>query len=73
MTKKNKVKKYKMKTHAGAKKRFTISGTGKIMRRRIGVNNFRRKKRGQTLRQFGDTMQVSEHFKKHLKRLLPYA
>ena len=42
-----------MKTHSGAKRRFSITGSGKILRRKIGVNNFRRKKRGQTLREFG--------------------
>jgi large subunit ribosomal protein L35 len=65
--------KYKIKTHSGAKKRFTISGSGKIMRRKIGVNNFRRKKRGETLREIGSTQQVSDHVKKRLRRLMPYA
>ncbi len=65
--------KYKIKTHSGAKRRFSISGSGKIMRRKIGVNNFRRKKRGQTLRDFADKQPVSPHIEKRLRRLLPYS
>ena len=65
--------KYKIKTHSGAKRRFSITGSGKIMRRKIGVNNFRRKKRGQTLREIGDKQQVSAHIEKRLRRLLPYS
>ena len=29
----------KMKTHSGAKKRFRVTGTGKLMRRRAGRNH----------------------------------
>jgi len=65
--------KYKIKTHSGAKRRFSISGSGKIMRRKIGVNNFRRKKRGQTLRDFADKLEASPADAKRLRRLLPYS
>ncbi|MEO6197191.1 MAG: 50S ribosomal protein L35 [Dehalococcoidia bacterium] len=68
-----KLKKYKMKTHSGAKARFWITGTGKIMRRKIGSNNFRRKKRGETLRQMSGKLEVSPHSVKRLKKMLPYA
>ncbi len=64
--------KYKMKTHSGAKARFKITGTGKFMRRRIGINNFRRKKRGQTLREMTGTVEASPHFTRRLRRLMPY-
>lgn len=65
--------KYKIKTHSGAKRRFSITGTGKIMRRKIGVNNFRRKKRGETLREFVDKQPVSPGNVKRLRRLMPYS
>ena len=68
-----KLKKYKMKTHSGAKARFWITGSGKIMRRKIGANNFRRKKRGETLRQMDGKLEVSPHIVKRLKKMLPYA
>ena len=29
----------KMKTHSGAKKRFRVTGTGKLMHRRAGTNH----------------------------------
>jgi large subunit ribosomal protein L35 len=66
-------KKYKMKTHSGAKARFWITGTGKIMRRKIGVNNFRRKKRGETLRVMSGKVALSPHQLKRVRKLLPYA
>ncbi|MEX0683559.1 MAG: 50S ribosomal protein L35 [Dehalococcoidia bacterium] len=73
MTKKVKVKKYKIKTHSGAKARFYISGTGKVLRRKIGINNFRRKKRGETLRDISDKLPVAPGDAARLKRLMPYA
>jgi large subunit ribosomal protein L35 len=65
--------KYKIKTHSGAKRRFSITGSGKILSRKIGVNNMRRKKRGQTLRQIGGKLAISPHNEKRLRRLLPYS
>ena len=73
MTKKVKTKKYKIKTHSSSKSRFTVTGTGKFMRRKIGRNNFRRKKRGETLRDMAGKLQVSDHVVKRLRRLMPYA
>jgi large subunit ribosomal protein L35 len=34
----------KMKTHSGAKKRFKITGTGKVRRRRVNLNHILEKK-----------------------------
>ena len=65
--------KYKMKTHSGAKRRFYVTGTGKFLRRKCNINNFRRKKRGETLRLFPGKVGVSPSNVKHLKRLMPYA
>jgi large subunit ribosomal protein L35 len=67
------VAKYKMKTHAGAKRRIYISGNGKLLRRKCNINNFRRKKRGETLRQFSEKLPVSPGTARRLRRLMPYA
>lgn len=34
----------KMKTHSGAKKRYKVTGTGKILRRRVNRNHILEKK-----------------------------
>jgi len=36
----------KIKTKKGARKRFKVTGTGKIMHKRSGNNHFGRRKRG---------------------------
>jgi large subunit ribosomal protein L35 len=66
-------KKYKMKTHSGAKGRFYVTAGGKVLRRKIGINNFRRKKRGETLRQISGKLPVSKGDAHRLKKLMPYA
>ncbi len=65
--------KYKMKTHSGAKGRFYISGSGKVLRRKININNFRRKKRGETLRLISRKMAVSPGTARRVRRLMPYS
>ena len=60
----------KLKTHKGAKARLSLTGRGKLMRRKIGVNNFRRKKRSTGL--FDEMIEVHPTMAKRLKRLLPY-
>lgn len=64
--------KYKLKTHSGAKRRFYLTGKGKVLRRKCHVNNARRKKRGATLRVFDGKIAVSRPDVKRLRRLLPY-
>ena len=64
--------KYKIKTHSGAKRRFYVSGTGKVLRRKCEINNARRKKRGATLRLFPDKVAVSKGNVKRLRKLMPY-
>ena len=62
----------KLKTHKGAKARLGISGTGKIMRRKIAVNNYRRKKARRAKGQFDEMMPVHKSVSKRLRKLLPY-
>ncbi len=65
--------KYKIKTHSGAKRRFYVSGSGKILRRKHHINNFRRKKRPATLRLFARKLSVSKGDAKRIRKLMPYS
>jgi len=63
----------KMKSHSGAKKRFGVTGSGKITyqksgRRHILVN--KSEKRMRSLRRKGV---ITPAFQAHIKRLIPYA
>ncbi|MCK4721829.1 MAG: 50S ribosomal protein L35, partial [Dehalococcoidia bacterium] len=40
----------KLKTHKGAKRRFHVTGTGKILRMKGGKSHLRRKKPGRVTR-----------------------
>ena len=62
----------KQKTHKGAAARLSISGTGKIMRRKSSVNNYRRKKQRRAKAQFDEMMVVDPSMRRPLQRLLPY-
>lgn len=62
----------KQKTHKGAAARLKISGTGKIMRRKSSVNNYRRKKHRRSKGLFDEMIEVDSTVRKRLKRLLPY-
>ena len=62
----------KQKTHKGAKARLGISGTGKIMRRKIAVNNFRRKKNRRATGLYDQMLEVHPSMRKMMRRLLPY-
>lgn len=65
--------KYKIKTHSGAKRRFYVTGRGKLMHRKCHLSHLRRKKRPGTLRLLGDKRVASPANVKRLRRLLPYA
>lgn len=65
-------KKYKIKSHSGAKKRFGITGTGLYTRRRNRISHNRMKKTNDTLRDFDEMLVVDKTAKKRLKKLLPY-
>lgn len=68
----SKLKKYKIKSHAGAKRRFYVTGRGKILRRKCHVNNARRKKRGATLRLLDAKLAVPKGQSRIVRKLLPY-
>jgi len=62
----------KIKTHKGAKSRFHITGSGKIMRTKGGKSHLRRRKAKRTKRLYDETIAVSPSDKVRIKRLLPY-
>jgi large subunit ribosomal protein L35 len=62
----------KLRTHKGAKSRFHITGSGKLMRTKCGKSHLRRKKASRTKRLYDETIPVSSADKKRVRRLLPY-
>jgi large subunit ribosomal protein L35 len=62
----------KMKTHKGAKKRFKITATGKILRTKGMKSHNRRKKAPRVKRQFDRMLTLDGANRKAVRRLLPY-
>jgi large subunit ribosomal protein L35 len=62
----------KLKTHKGAKSRFHITGTGKIMRVKGPKSHLRRHKAKRVRRQFDETMPLSPKDRQRMQRLVPY-
>ena len=62
----------KIKTHKGARSRFHITGSGKIMRTKGGKSHLRRRKAKRTKRLYDETIGVSPSDRVRVKRLLPY-
>ena len=61
----------KMKTHKGAKKRFHITGTGKVVRSKGPKSHFRRRKTKRVKRLFGVKVALdSVSFSKNIKEFL---
>lgn len=62
----------KMKTNKQAKRRFKITGTGKIMRTKGGKSHFRRRKSTRVKQKLDKMFPVHESDLKRVKRSLPY-
>jgi len=62
----------KIKTHKGAKRRFHITGTGKVMHRKGHISHLRMKKSARAKRQISERQVASPAMQKRVKRLLPY-
>ncbi|WP_112140283.1 50S ribosomal protein L35 [Glycomyces dulcitolivorans] len=60
----------KMKSHSGAKKRFKVTGSGKLMRRGAGKNHLMLAKGGRFKRKQSGDLQVSPADTKQVKKLL---
>ncbi len=62
----------KLKTHKGAKSRFHITGSGKLVRTKCGKSHLRRKKASRTKRLYDEMIPVSSADGKRVRKLLPY-
>ena len=60
----------KMKTHSGAAKRFKITGSGKIMRRKAFMNHMLEKKPSTRTRRLKREAEVTGGDREHVRRLL---
>jgi large subunit ribosomal protein L35 len=60
----------KQKTHSGAKKRFKVTGTGKILRRRAMASHLFEKKSPKRKRSFRKDVPLAPSDVKTLKKLL---
>jgi large subunit ribosomal protein L35 len=62
----------KMKTHKGAKRRFKITGSGKILMAKGLKSHNRRKKAPRTRRMFDRMFEVNAADRKRIRSTLPY-
>jgi len=62
----------KLKTHKGAKRRFYITGTGKVMHSKGHRSHLRTRKSRRALAKMTDKMMASKPAQKRVHRLLPY-
>jgi large subunit ribosomal protein L35 len=60
----------KMKTHKGAAKRFKVTGSGKITRRKANLNHILEKKAPKRKRRLGRTIEVTGGDRDRVERLL---
>lgn len=65
--------KYKMKTHKATSKRFKMTGSGQIMRTKIGKGHLRRRTPDRTKALFEKMIPVKgKSIQKKIRRLAPY-
>lgn len=70
MKDRNSKKMPKLKTHSGAKKRFHVTGNGKLMRMKGHSSHLRRKKSGSSKRSYDKKLPVSAADHKRLAKVL---
>ncbi len=63
----------KIKTHKGAKRRFHVTPSGKVLRTKGEKSHLRRKKAARVRRKFGAKVGVSKTFERRIKALMPHA
>ena len=63
----------KLKTNKTAAKRFSITGSGKLMRTKGGKSHLRRRKTARVKRMYDEMLPVDRVDQKRIKRLLPYS
>ena len=62
----------KMKSNSGAKKRFKVTGSGKIKRKKAYKRHILTKKSSKTKRQLGKDTVVDKSNEKSVKEMIPY-
>lgn len=73
MPRKQTTGKYKIKTHKGTSKRFRLTGSGKLVRTKIGKSHLRRRTPKRTKRLFTEMLPVKGRgINKTVNRLAPY-
>ena len=60
----------KMKTHRGAAKRFKLTGSGKITRRKANLNHILEKKSPERKRRLGKMTEVTGGDRDHVRKQL---
>jgi large subunit ribosomal protein L35 len=60
----------KMKTHSGTAKRFKLTGTGKIKRRRAGMNHLLERKSSRETRRLAGEVVLAKSDVREIKKLL---
>ncbi|MGI9120850.1 MAG: 50S ribosomal protein L35 [Acidimicrobiales bacterium] len=60
----------KVKTHRGAAKRFKLTGSGKLMRRQVGMNHILEKKPTKRTRRLKQEREMTGGDERQAKRLL---
>ncbi|NLM72866.1 MAG: 50S ribosomal protein L35 [Clostridiaceae bacterium] len=63
----------KLKSHSGSKKRFKITGSGKVLRRQAFKNHILTKKSTKRKRQLRKGLVASDANAATVKKMLPYA
>ena len=64
----------KIKTHKATSKRFKYTGSGKLMRTKIGKSHLRRKKNKRVKYLFDQMIEVTDSgSRKRIQKLIPYA
>ncbi|GAA1244438.1 MAG: 50S ribosomal protein L35 [Oryzihumus sp.] len=60
----------KMKSHSGAKKRFRVTGKGKVMREQAGGRHLLEHKSSRKMRSIANDVELSKPDAKKIKKLL---
>ena len=63
----------KLKSHSGAKKRFSYTASGKLAYRKAGRNHILEHKNAKRTRRMRKKGYVSPTLTDHIKKMLPYA
>ena len=62
----------KIKTHKGAKSRFHITGSGKILRTKGGKSHFRRRRSSRAKGLYDEMIPLHSADRARVRRLVPY-